>query len=254
MHIGDVEAEPGQREPIGQDLDERQARHLLGLRVLRSFDARDDGQHVRGDARELFQVVAIDPDRHVRSDAGDQLVEPHLDGLDELVAGTRHLLHSRVHLGHELCLGLARIGPLVARLHDDERVGHRGRHGIGGDIGGADLGEHLRDFREALDATFERRLHRHRLTETRAGDAKRVERDVAFIEIGDELRPQAGRGEAADHDQSDRSGDDRHPHSQRPVEQRTVASPGRPHYAVLLFIDAPRDEGRDRRGHEGERQ
>jgi hypothetical protein len=139
LHIARVQAIPCQCRRIWRDGQQRQAGDLLGLDVFGAGDATHDPLDPAGQARQLVKVVAVDLDRHVRTDAGDQLVGAHLDGLGELVVAARDFLGRRLQLFHQLGLGLARVGPLVAGLEHQEGVGHRRRHRIGGHLGGADL-------------------------------------------------------------------------------------------------------------------
>src|SRR3546814_9665420 len=85
-------------------------------------------------------------------DARKELVEPHLDGLGELVVVARNGLRSRMHLSNQIRAGLARVGPVLPVLEHDEGVGDRGRHRIGRNLGSADLGseEHTSELQSLM--------------------------------------------------------------------------------------------------------
>ena len=228
---------------------------MLGLNVFGALDRGDDTDHSLGRGGKLLQVIADDLDCDVGSHARDQLVETHLDRLDELIARSRHIaLDHLVHLLDQFGLGLARVGPFVPRLHDDEGVGDARWHRIGRDIGGADLGEHFGYFGKLLDPVLERGLHLHRLAEAGPRDSKRMERNIALVEIGNEFGPQPGRGETAQGDQSECADHYRFARSKRPVDQRSIAPFGRRHDPAFLFLDSTGDEGGDCRRDQGQRQ
>src|SRR3546814_17968280 len=51
---------------------------------------------------QFVEIVAEHLDRDIGADARKQLVEPHLDGLGELVVVARNGLRSRMHLSNQI--------------------------------------------------------------------------------------------------------------------------------------------------------
>src|SRR3546814_6857938 len=91
-------------------------------------------------------MFAVELDRNVAADARDQFVEPQLNGLADFVKLSELTASSLLDAFNHVSLGRA-CGPLVLRFQDDEAIGDVRRHGIGGDLGGARLGEHQFHFR-----------------------------------------------------------------------------------------------------------
>ena len=150
------------------------------------------------DLQQGVEIVAEDLHADIAAHAGNQLVEPHLDRLRELVIVAGHLGHDLLDLRDHLRLGHGRVGPVGAGLEHDEGVGDVRRHRIGCDLGRADLGEHLAHLRNGAQRRLQLELHVHRLGEAGARDAHRVRRDVALVERGNELAAHARRDETGD--------------------------------------------------------
>ena len=201
-----------------------------------------------------LQVVAVHLHCHVRAHAGDQLVHAHLDRLGELVVVAGQAACGRLDFRQQGGLGLARVGPCLARLEHDEGVGHRRRHRIAGDLAGTDLAEHPFHFGEGGEGLLQGGLHRHRLAQAGAGNAQRVHGDVAFVETGHEFRTQPRGQQAAGQQQHRRAGEHDRATAQRPRQHRLVG-PARPlHGPGFLLLDLAAQEQGDGRGDEGQRQ
>ena len=141
--------------------------------------------------QQFVEIVAEHLDRDIGTHPGDQFVEPHLDRLGEFIVVAGDLLHRLLQFGNQLGARLARIGPLAAVLEDDECVRDAGRHRIGGDLGGADLGEHFSTSGNSLMRASSAFLHPDRLRQAGSRDAQGVQRDVALIQVRNELRSKA---------------------------------------------------------------
>ena len=126
--------------------------------------------------------------RHVAAHAGDELVEAHLNRLGEFVIVAGNFLHRLFQFRDQIRLGFLRVGPFLARLHDDEPVRHTRRHGIRRDFGRAHFCKNNFHLRELLEPPFQRVLHLDRLGQACAGNAQGVHRHVAFIQTRNKLR------------------------------------------------------------------
>ena len=130
--------------------------HVQGRGSSRLLDpnpvgARDSFQYradLGGRGAHLVQIIAIELDGDVAAHAGDQFVEPHLDRLGDLETVAQQRRDLSLDALDDLGLVLHALGPLLLRLEDDKAVRDVGRHGIGGDFGGAGLGEHHLHFRQ----------------------------------------------------------------------------------------------------------
>ena len=78
--------------------------------------------------------------------------------------------------------------------------------------------------------------------------------DVAFVEIGHELRTHSRRAEARQQDKRHGDADHQAPGLQREVQRRLIADPGPAHHEAVLFLHLAGDEHRDRGRHKGQRQ
>src|SRR3546814_13236791 len=110
------------------DLQDRQASHLLDADIRGPLDPVHHLLDGLSNTEQFVEIVAEHLDRDIGADARKQLVEPHLDGLGELVVVARNGLRSRMHLSNQIRAGLARVGPVLPVLEHDEGVGDRGRH------------------------------------------------------------------------------------------------------------------------------
>ena len=151
-----------------------------------------------------------------------------------------------------MLLRFAGVRPILSRLHDHEGVGDRRRHWVSGYIGGTDLREHLVNFGKGPDPVFQGSLHGDRLAKAGTRNAQCVERDIAFIEIGNEFRSHPACAPSAQDHQSHGSGKDSFARTQGEVEHRLIARLGGAHDACLLLLDLARHECRDRGRNEGE--
>ena len=80
-HVAHRDAVAGAAVAVDADADHRQARRLLELHVGRAGDAGHDPRDLLALLAQRVEVVAEELDPHVGADAGDQLVEAHLDRL-----------------------------------------------------------------------------------------------------------------------------------------------------------------------------
>ena len=143
---------------------------------------------------------------------------------------------------------------MLAVLEHDEGVGDVGRHRVGGDLRGADLGERALDFRRGLERGFELFLHLHRLRQAGARNAQCVQGDVAFVQARDEFRTHARGQPAAGRDQGERERQQRKTRPQRQRQQRCIAAPRPAHQRVVVLRHRAAEQQGHRRRHEGERQ
>ena len=139
---------------------------------------------------QLIEVVPEDLHGQLGADAGEQLVESHLDGLQELVAIPGHGLDESLELGDDLDLGLRGSGH-CSRARMMKVSATLGRHRVGRHLAGPDLREDPLHLGELLDLRLQARLEPDRLLERGSGNPQRVHRDVALVEIRDELGAEA---------------------------------------------------------------
>ena len=241
-----------QRGAVGRDRHQWQPGDLFELDVGGARDGAGQFLDLATDLRQPFQVVPVQLHRDLGAHPGDQFVHAHLYRLGEFVVVAGDRAHRGFEFADQLGFGLARIRPLAPVLDHDEGVGHRRRHRIGGDLGGPDLGNHFLDLGELLDARFQLLLHAHRLGKTGARNAQRMQRDVALVEIGDELAAEPGGQEADQHGQHHSASDHQLAPAQRFAEQRCVAAADAAHHRCFLLRYLPGDEQRHRSRHERE--
>ncbi len=137
------------------------------------------------------EVVAVDLDDDLPTDAGDGLLDTVFDGLAEIVLDARAGLELGAHGIHDLGLGSAAL-PLALGFHHDERLGLVGRLVVGPVFGVALLGEDVTNLgkleqrqpglAQHLGAPLERCLARHRDGHV----------DIALVHFRKELGPQPG--------------------------------------------------------------
>ena len=142
-----------------------------------------------------------------------------------------------------------------ARLEHDVAVRDIRRHRVRGDFGRARAGEHAFDFLVICHQPgFQLLLHGQRLREAGAGNAQRLDRDIALVQAGHEFAAQA-RGEQARQQHGD--GGKRQHHRRvghHLVERRRIPAFGRQHQAVFLFGHLVADKQRHGGRNEGNRQ
>ena len=145
LHVADAEAERAQR--LGRSIlisSTGRPADLLDLHVGGAGDAPQSIAAILfGGLQHRLEVVAEHLDGDVAPDAGDQFVEAHLDRLGELVAVARQLLTAASIRSSSSALVRPGSGHSACGLSDDEGVGGVRRHRVGGDLGGAGLGEHV---------------------------------------------------------------------------------------------------------------
>ena len=220
---------------------------LLDLHVGRARDrARAPSRSRSRCAQQRVEVVAEDLHRDVAAHAGDQLVEAHLDRLRELVVVARHARAAPPRCSRtSSSFGLRGSGHSRARLQDDEA--RRRRSAASGRSRSRPCRSCAKtslDLRErARSASLERRVCiATACVEARAGNAQRVQRDVALVEARDELaaraatRP-AGRERRAARRAADDRAAARAARSRAPARRRAAR---RAHDAVLALRDAAR--------------
>ncbi len=81
-----------------------------------------------------------------------------------------------------------------------------------------------------------------------------MERDIAFVEIGYELRSHAAGREPRNEDEADRSRDEGSAQADRLVERGRVDLARPKHEPTFLLLDLACHEQRDGRRHEAQRQ
>ncbi len=138
-HVGGLDAVAGQLIAADLDPQHRQAARGRVLDVVRSVDLRQHPLDLQRQPAQHLEVRPVDEHGHVALDAGDQLVDPHLDRLAEAE------LHARNVLGQELVdlldqgvAGQARA-PLVLGFEHGPDVGLVHAHHVVGDLGAAGL-------------------------------------------------------------------------------------------------------------------
>ena len=254
LHIGHVEAQARHLRPLQVNGEQRQAGGLFDLGVGRSRDRRQDGLDPGPDIRQHRHVVTKYFHGHVAADAGDQLVEAHLNRLDELVIVPGNQRQFLLQLLDELRLGAIGIWPGVARLEHDIGVRDAGRHRIGRDIRGADLREHVVHFGVGLERALERVLHFDGGRQAGTRNPQRMDEEIAFIEAREKLAAEAHGHRAGHQHQRAGDGDGRSPVAHRGRQGRPVGALGPSDDHAFLLGDAPGHEQRHRRRHERDRQ
>ena len=135
----------GQLLLVELDLEDRLAGDLLAGDVGVAGNLLENCFDLFGFGGQHVEVVAIELDRHVGTNAGDHFVHPHFDRLQKLQALARQVAEVIVDLLGEFGL-CGRLRPLVARLERDEHVGQFDAHRIGRDFGGADAAPNVLDL------------------------------------------------------------------------------------------------------------
>jgi hypothetical protein len=148
LHVGEIEAAARNLALVDADLQERQPAHLLNFYVAGTLDIAQHAGNLVGGAQHRPEIFAEHLDREVLTDAGDQLVEAHLDRLREADLVARQLRGLCLDTRDQLVLGEAAIAPFLARLQNDVGVGGAGRHRIGGEVRCAGAREYEGDFGE----------------------------------------------------------------------------------------------------------
>src|SRR3546814_4031077 len=108
--------------------------------------------------RQLVEIVAVEFDGHIATNAGDQFVEAQFDGLADFIKLPELAVRNLFDLFDHIGFGLDARRPLNLRLQDNEAVRNVWRHRIGGDLGGTRLGEHQLQFGEFLDGLLDLEL------------------------------------------------------------------------------------------------
>ncbi len=112
----------------------------------------------------------------------------------------------------------------------------------------------MRHLRKLLDALFQRGLHGDGLFQAGAGNAQGMQRNIAFVQVGDELAPQTrGQYRAQRHRRKRCNG---HPAAvpKRPIEQWRIDAARPAHRAVFVLGHLAAEQQRNRCRHEGQRQ
>ena len=116
LDVGDGEPVAGEGLAVEVDREHGETGGLLHLHIGGAGDGGEDGLDFAGGLGHDREVVAVDFDRDIGADAGDEFVEAHLDGLGELVVVAGDGLRGGFHGGDEVGFGALRVGPLVARF------------------------------------------------------------------------------------------------------------------------------------------
>ena len=161
-----------------------QAGGLLHLHVRRAGDAaRAPSRSASPISCNTVHVVAEDFHGHVAAHAGDEFVEAHLDRLGELVVVAGQFLDGGFHLADEFGLGLFRdSGHSVRGFSMTKPSATLGGIGSVAISAVPILAKTSFTSGNSLSALFERVLHLDGLRQARAGNAQRVQGDVAFVE------------------------------------------------------------------------
>lgn len=129
-HIADVKPVAGHGFLVQLDVQHWQSGRLFHLDVRSALNRTQYAGDLVGGISELLEVIAEYLDRDVTANAGDQLVETHLNGLCELIIVAGKLAHSLGDPVQKGRLGFGWIRPIGLRFEDDERIRHVWRHGI----------------------------------------------------------------------------------------------------------------------------
>lgn len=123
---------------------------VVGFDVAGAGDLPQEAFDVLADLSELREIVAIDEYGDVGLDAGDQFVDPHLDGLRETEPGARDIVIE--HLGHFADQILPRLlfRPLGDRVEHHPDVGLLDPHHVVRNFRPSRLAEDRADLRELL--------------------------------------------------------------------------------------------------------
>ena len=151
--------------------------------------------------RKTFEVRPVDEHGHVALDAGDQLVDPHLDRLAEAELHARNVLGQElVHLFDQVVASQARA-PLFLGLEHGPDVGLVHAHHVVGDLGPAGLAVDQPDLGDGLEQVLDLGRCRDGPFERGRRDAHGLDQEVAFVELGHELAAQVAGDRHAGADQ-----------------------------------------------------
>lgn len=101
---------------------------------------------------------------------------------------------------------------------------------------------------------FQRGLHGDGLLQAGAGNAQGMQRNIAFVQVGDELAAQAGGQHRAQRHRCKRCNADPAAVPKRTIEQGRVDAARPAHRAVFVLGHLAAEQQRDRGRHEGQRQ
>ncbi len=170
LDVADIEAVACGSLTIDLHTQQRQPTGLLHLHLGSAGDLLQHPGDVRSGLVQHRHVIAEDLDRHIAAHPGNQLVEPQLDRLRQLVIATGYTRSRCFQLSHQLLARLAWIRPLRLRLEHHIAVGDVRRHRIRGDLGGAGPREYPLHLGYLIqDGALQALLHIHRLPQAGTG-------------------------------------------------------------------------------------
>ena len=129
-HIANRQTIGCNRRPVEIDHKRRQSFGLLNLDIRSTVDRAQRSCNALRRGIECFKIIAIDLDRYIGSNARNQLVKAHLDGLAELIIVAEQRVQPGFHPGNQRGLWFGRIGPLLSWVQDHESVGHVAGHRV----------------------------------------------------------------------------------------------------------------------------
>ena len=147
---------------------------------------------------------------------------------------------------------LVRIGPVLARLEHHIDIRAVGRHGIDRNLRRAGAGEDFLDLRHLFQPLLHRRLQCDSLRQAHAHSPDGLDRDVPFVQIGDELATQPCGEPTTGQHQHHGSGEEDDTGLEREAQQRLVATARGREDDVVLLLDRPTEQQGHARRHEGD--
>ena len=254
-----MEVEAAQRVAARGDFQHRDAPDGVELRLVAAGDGLHHGADLAGEPFEFGEVVAVDFADEVGARAGHDFVEAQLDGLADEIALAGDFLGERgLHPGGEFGLGddaAIDFAPLLARFEEDVGVADVWPHRVEGNLRRADAGEEAFDFRELraedLLGLF---LQVERRAQPGAAAADELKRQVALVELRDEVRAQPREDPEREAEEREGRHHDEGAATEAEGEQRGVKALGLANEPVVLLGDFAREEGRAQHRHERDGQ
>ena len=194
--IGDGDAVTG--KPVAPEGNRHlgEPLHLIDGDVRCSFHAGYQRLQFVGLCGQDGKVVPVNFNGHVGSDARDEFVEAHLNGLGEFRFEARQYRESFLEFFGQLIFGFGR-SPLPDGFQGDDDVGFLHGHGIRGDFSCADAGDHLFHFGKSEQDFFDFGGDADGGTQGGTGRKHRLNDEIALVE---------GRNEFAAHTAENQQG------------------------------------------------
>ena len=254
-----MDVEFPQRVAVGLDFDHRVFADAVELRLAAAGDCAERGADFAREPFEFGIVVAEDFAHEVGARAGHDFVEAHLNRLREEHVLPRHFVEHG--LAHEVAEFLLRdappihTAPFFLRVEHHVGVAYVRVHRVGGNFGGADAREDLLHFRElASQHGLRLLLQIHRRREARAAAADELHREIALVELRDELGAEPRKDDKRQCENAEHREHEQPSKAQGEAQQRRIHGLRAAHDRVVLFLNLPAEQIRAKHGHERDRE